>query len=138
MLAAQAPDHRISLESYPGRPDRFVAQAIRPDAHPYLVVTANADELAAALGGTPGSGPAVTGAPAAQRWLAIANANRLRGLRRQRGLSQAELAGRAGVSVSAIARLEQRPGAACRGRTLARLAAALGADPADLSEHQSG
>ena len=80
----------------------------------------------------PSQGSARSGHPA-QRWLAVVDGNRLRQLRRQRGLSQAELAGQAGISLSTVARLERsQPGAPCRTRTLARLAAVLGEDPARL------
>ena len=57
---------------------------------------------------------------------------RLRELRREHGLSRAELAGRAGISLATVARLERRGRASCRGRTLARLAAALDAQPSSL------
>ena len=60
----------------------------------------------------------------------ILDGQRLRQLRRQRGLSQEELADRAGVSVTTVGRLERRPCAPCRGRTLGRLARALGEHPA--------
>jgi DNA-binding XRE family transcriptional regulator len=55
---------------------------------------------------------------------------RLRRLRRQHGLSQERLADRAGISVTTVAKLERQPRPYCRGRTLARLAAALGEQPA--------
>ena len=58
---------------------------------------------------------------------------RLRQLRRQRGLSQEELAGQAGVSLTTIARLERQASAPCRGRTLGRLARALGEHPASTT-----
>jgi transcriptional regulator with XRE-family HTH domain len=51
-------------------------------------------------------------------------------MRRQRGLSQEELAGQAGVSLTTIARLERQASASCRGCTLGRLARALGEHPA--------
>ena len=60
----------------------------------------------------------------------ILDGERLRQLRRQRGLSQKELAGQAGLSVATVARLERQASAPCRGRTLARLARALGEHPA--------
>ena len=44
-----------------------------------------------------------------------------------------DLAGRAGISSHTLSRLERRPKASCRTRTLARLAAALGEDPASIS-----
>lgn len=58
---------------------------------------------------------------------------RLRKLRRQRGLSQEELADQAGISVSTVARLERQLAAPCRGRTLGRLARSLGEHPATTS-----
>ena len=44
-----------------------------------------------------------------------------------------ELAGTAGISVTTLARLERYPRTRCRGRTLARLALALGEDPASTT-----
>lgn len=73
----------------------------------------------------------------AQRWTTVLDGHRLRRLRRQRGLSQEQLASRAGISLSAIARLERQPRAACRCRTLARLATALGETPGTLISTQS-
>ena len=60
----------------------------------------------------------------------VLDGQQLRHLRRQRGLSQEELAGQAGVSLTTVARLERQPSAPCRGRTLGRLARALGEHPA--------
>ena len=54
---------------------------------------------------------------------------RLRELRRQRALSQAELAKLAGVSPYIVYKLERHQARSCRGRTLARLAAALDQEP---------
>jgi len=68
----------------------------------------------------------------AQRWLVVVDGHRLRQLRREHRLSQQVLAGRAGISVGTIGLLERQTRARCRGRTLARLAAALGAPPTDL------
>ena len=73
---------------------------------------------------------------AAQRWTTVLDGGQLRRLRRQRGLSQEQLASRAGISLTAIVRLEGQTRAACRCRTLARLAAALGEDPAALTTSQ--
>lgn len=67
-----------------------------------------------------------------QRWITVLDSERLRELRRQRGLSQSELAGQAGISLSTLARLESQSGRPCRTRTLARLARTLGEDPAVL------
>jgi transcriptional regulator with XRE-family HTH domain len=69
----------------------------------------------------------------AQRWTTILDGGRLRQLRRQRGLSQEQLAGQAGISLTTMRRLERRPAAPCRCRTLGRLAAALGEEPARLT-----
>jgi transcriptional regulator with XRE-family HTH domain len=69
---------------------------------------------------------------AAQRWTTVLNGYELRRLRTARGLSQERLASRAGISLTSVVRLERRPDAACRPRTLARLARALGEDPAAL------
>jgi DNA-binding transcriptional regulator YiaG len=57
----------------------------------------------------------------------------LRQLRRDRGLSQEELADQAGISLTTVARLERQPRAACRGWTLGRLASAVGENPAALT-----
>ena len=60
------------------------------------------------------------------RWLVVADGRRLRQLRRDHCLSQQGLATRAGISVVTISRLERQDRISCRGRTLTRLAAALG------------
>jgi DNA-binding XRE family transcriptional regulator len=57
---------------------------------------------------------------------------RLRELRGALGLSQQELACRAGVSLTTAGRLEREPDPACRGWTVGRLAAVLGTEPAGL------
>ena len=59
----------------------------------------------------------------------ILDGRRLRQLRRQRGLSQEGLTDQAGLSVATVARLERQTSAPCRGRTLGRLARALGEHP---------
>jgi|HubBroStandDraft_3_1064219.scaffolds.fasta_scaffold1554099_1 transcriptional regulator with XRE-family HTH domain len=71
-----------------------------------------------------------------QRWLTTLDGDQLRQSRRQSGLSQADLAGQAGISLTAISRLERQHRASCRPRTLTRLAAALGKDPASLTPAQ--
>jgi transcriptional regulator with XRE-family HTH domain len=65
-----------------------------------------------------------------QRWFTVLDGHGLRRLRRQHGLSQEQLADRAGISPATVARLERQPVAPCRCRTLGRLARALGEDPA--------
>jgi transcriptional regulator with XRE-family HTH domain len=90
----------------------------------------------------------VTGQPAAhsqrpsavartQQWTTVLDGARLRQLRRQHGLSAAQLAGKAGIGRSTVIRLERQPRCSCRTRTLARLAAALGQSPAALTPSQS-
>jgi transcriptional regulator with XRE-family HTH domain len=72
-----------------------------------------------------------TGNP--DRWTAVVDGQRLRELRRQKALSQAELAKLAGISVHTVAKLERQPASCCRSRTLARLAAALGESPGTIA-----
>lgn len=66
------------------------------------------------------------------RWFTVMDGARLRQLRRQRGLSVAELATKAGIGLLTVVQLERQPQRSCRTRTLARLAAALGQPPAVL------
>lgn len=68
-----------------------------------------------------------------RRWLTVLDGGRLRHLRTQRGLSQERLATHAGISLTALRRLERQPAAPCRTRTLGRLAAALDEEPARLT-----
>jgi transcriptional regulator with XRE-family HTH domain len=72
-----------------------------------------------------------TGHP--DRWTAVIDGRRLRELRHQRALSQAELAKLAGVSAHTVSKLERHRASYCRSRTLARLAAALGESPSGIS-----
>jgi len=67
------------------------------------------------------------------RWFTVMDGVRLRQLRRRHGLSPAELAGMAGVSLPTVLRLERQPRPSCRTRTAVRLAAALGQSPAALT-----
>ena len=76
------------------------------------------------------AGPGAT--PPPRSWIVMLDGQRLRQLRRQHGLSQEKLADLADVSLTTVARLERRPNSPCRGRTLARLAAALGEEPAAI------
>lgn len=73
---------------------------------------------------------------ASGRWFAIVDGTRVRQLRHQHGLSPAELAGKAGISLSTVTRLERQSQRCCRTRTLARLAAALGQPPAVFTSTQ--
>ena len=68
----------------------------------------------------------------------ILDGQQLRHLRRQRGLSQEELAGQAGLSVTTVGRLERQASAPCRGRTLGRPARALGEHPATTTLRPPG
>jgi transcriptional regulator with XRE-family HTH domain len=68
----------------------------------------------------------------AQRWFVAVDGLRVRQLRRQHRLSQEALASRAGISVGTVGQLERQARPVCRGRTLARLAAALGTRPTAL------
>ena len=70
---------------------------------------------------------------AGRSWTTVLDGKRLRQLRRAHGLSQEQLADRARISLTTVARLERQPQASCRGRTLARLAAALDEQPAAIS-----
>ena len=69
----------------------------------------------------------------AQRWITVLDGHRLRRLRRHHGLTQAELAAKAGLSNTTVARLERGTCLACRCRTVARIAAALGIEPSTLN-----
>jgi DNA-binding XRE family transcriptional regulator len=84
--------------------------------------------------------PRMTGtfspAQASSRWFAVVDGLRVRQLRRQHGLSAAELAGKAGIGLSTVTRIESQLRRSCRTRTLARLAAALDRAPAVLTSSQ--
>ena len=73
----------------------------------------------------------------ADRWTAVIDGQRLRELRRQRALSQVELAKLAGVSAHTVSKLEWQPASCFRSRTLARLAAALGEAPSSIVAYVS-
>lgn len=55
-IAAIAPGHEITVETYPGRRDRYVAKAIAPTAAPYLLMTDDANELYIELASPPHTG----------------------------------------------------------------------------------
>jgi DNA-binding XRE family transcriptional regulator len=62
----------------------------------------------------------------------VIDGQRLRDLRRQCGLSRESLAWKAGLGITTVSRLESQPRPPCRTRTVARLAAALGEEPAAI------
>ena len=66
-------------------------------------------------------------------WTTVIDGRRLRNLRGEHGLTREQLAGKAGISATTIGRIERHQRGSCRSRTLARLAAALGHPPADLT-----
>jgi hypothetical protein len=55
-IATQCPGHTITVETYPGRQDRYVAHAVTTSARPYLLITTDLNELSAGLCG-PGEHP---------------------------------------------------------------------------------
>lgn len=73
-----------------------------------------------------------------QRWIAVLDGHALRQLRRKNGLSQEQLAAKAGLSPATVGRLERKSQSRCRSRTLARLAAAVGELPAALAAETAG
>ena len=68
-----------------------------------------------------------------RRWTVVVDGGQLRKLRRQHGLARKELAGRAGISLHTLSRLERQQNASCRTRTVARLAAVLGEEPSSIA-----
>jgi transcriptional regulator with XRE-family HTH domain len=58
-------------------------------------------------------------------WLTVVDSRRLRQLRRERQLTQIDLADRSGISVATISKLESKARARCRDSTAAALATAL-------------
>lgn len=112
--------------------------AREPGVDPWLLL----DQLATCTRdpGHPGIGPLMNGthspARSGDRWFAVVDGAQLRRLRRQRGLSAAELARKAGIGLSTVIRLERQHQGRCRTRTLVRLAAALGRSPAILTPGQ--
>lgn len=73
-----------------------------------------------------------------QRWMAVLDGHTLRQLRRKNGLSQEQLAAKAGLSPDTVARLERKSQSRCRSRTLVRLAAAVGEAPGALAAETAG
>lgn len=69
----------------------------------------------------------------ARPWISVVDGQRLRRVRRERGLSQERLSWAAGVSITTIAKLEREPRSSCTKRTLALLCEALGEAPDALT-----
>ena len=63
-LGAHCPGHQITVETYPGREDRYVARTITGSARPYLLITSDLSELCTELCG-PGQHPWLTPLPRA-------------------------------------------------------------------------
>jgi DNA-binding XRE family transcriptional regulator len=84
---------------------------------------------------TPANGP---NPRAPRRWITVVDGQRLRRVRRRRGLSREALADQAGVSLTTVARLECQRRAPCRTWTLARIAAALKERPAAIRPDAQG
>jgi D-tyrosyl-tRNA(Tyr) deacylase len=61
-LAAHCPGHQITVETYPGREDRYVARAVTGSARPCLLITTDLSELCTELCG-PGEHPWLTPLP---------------------------------------------------------------------------
>jgi anti-sigma regulatory factor (Ser/Thr protein kinase)/DNA-binding XRE family transcriptional regulator len=111
--AAQDPEVK------PARVSRF-AHPIQQPPRPYpALATATADKRVNRL-------------VSPQEWSVVLDGEQLRGLRRQRGMSQEALCSESGVSIDTIARLERGRRPVCRGRTAGRLARALGVAPLSL------
>jgi anti-sigma regulatory factor (Ser/Thr protein kinase)/DNA-binding XRE family transcriptional regulator len=72
-------------------------------------------------------------ARALPHWIAVVDSQRLRRVRRERGLSRERLAHAAGLGLSTVARLESQPRARCHVRTLGLLARALDQPAATLA-----
>jgi DNA-binding XRE family transcriptional regulator len=66
-------------------------------------------------------------------WTTVLDGQRLQQIRRQRELSQEQLAELAGISLSTMARLERHDRSPCRSWTLGRLAVALDQTPASIT-----
>jgi DNA-binding XRE family transcriptional regulator len=77
---------------------------------------------------------ALASAPQPADPVTVVDGQRLRQLRRARGLSQESLAWTAGLGLTTIARLESQPRPRCRYGTLARLAAVLGENPRAIAD----
>lgn len=61
-IAAHCPGHKITVETYPGRKDRYVAQAVTASARPYLLITTDLSEMCTELCGA-GEHPWLTPLP---------------------------------------------------------------------------
>jgi DNA-binding XRE family transcriptional regulator len=96
-------------------PDDTSGREAFPDVIPALLAAAALDSA----GGTRQS----------THWIAVVDSQRLRQVRLQRGLSQERLAWESGISLTTVGKLERQARPSCHVRTLALIAAALGAPP---------
>jgi DNA-binding XRE family transcriptional regulator len=78
-------------------------------------------------------GRAIHSGSGRQNWTTVLDGQRLQQIRRQRELSQEQLADLAGISLSTMARLERQDRSPCRSWTLGRLAVALDQTPASIT-----
>jgi DNA-binding XRE family transcriptional regulator len=93
-------------------------------------IAADAPPDAHATGGRAGSvDRGAGGRRAAARWNIVINGQRLREVRRDRGLSRNGVADMANISVTTVARLERSQRVSCKKWTLHSIAAVLGEDP---------
>lgn len=126
------------------QPQNFTApdgteMVIIPRAHYEALLEAaeDADDLAAAYAARRSAETEGT-IPAEVSRDVRAGRNPVAAWRRHRGMSQAELASRAGITQAAVARIESAPAGSGRPATLESLAAALGAPIAYLrADHAS-
>jgi len=119
------------LSPDPGVRDRFIEAIDRQQCivHPLNVpVWGPAEDAAADVAAVE-----VSQQGSARRWTTVLDGERLRQLRRQRGLSQEELADLARVGLTTVARLERQDRSPCRSWTLGRLAVALNETPAAIT-----
>jgi DNA-binding XRE family transcriptional regulator len=100
-------------------PEDNTGREVAPDVIPALL----AAEALDSAGGTRQS----------PHWIAVVDSQQLRQVRLQRGLSQERLAWESGISLTTVGKLERQTRPSCHVRTLALIAAALGAPPSVIT-----